>query len=88
MWGPKGLFTTHGFFELGIASILAPLKLARAKPTEEDIKHLANIGSIEWFKRAARRVAEHDLYEHYSEKGWTPSLASSVRRDLAGDASV
>ena len=33
MWGPKGLMTTHGLFEIGVASIIAPLSFADTVPT-------------------------------------------------------
>lgn len=82
-WGPKGLFSTHGFFELGVAMIMAPLRLANARPTPHEIHHLHEIGPIEWFKHTARRIAVLDMYERFYEKGWTPKLAQSVREELA-----
>src|SRR6201989_3312771 len=33
MWGPKGLFTTHAAFKMGIAFLIAPLKSAPRRPT-------------------------------------------------------
>lgn len=87
MWGPKGLFTTHGLFELGIATIIAPLRLKRACPTPADIIHIHAIGPIEWFKQAARRVAALNLYEAYYDKGWTRRLAGRIRRELAPEVS-
>ena len=82
MWGPKGLFTTHGLFEMGIATIIAPLKFGEAIPKEEDLEVMSKIGPVEWFKRAAREIAVLDMYDRYYQKGWTPKLAWQVRHKL------
>lgn len=82
MWGPKGLFTTHGLFEIGIATIIAPLKFSEAAPKKRDIHNLEKIGPIELFKRTAREIAVMDMYKAYYEKGWTPKLSWQVRHQL------
>jgi hypothetical protein len=82
-WGPKGLFITHGLFEHGVAVIMKPLTLTHAMPSIQDINNLHKIGPVEWFKHAARRIAGLDLYERFYEQGWTPRLASAVRKELA-----
>jgi hypothetical protein len=82
MWGPKGLFTTHGMFEIGIATLIAPLTFGEAVPTKRDIQQLSELGVIELFKRTAREVAVLDMYDRYYEKGWTPKLAWEVRHKL------
>lgn len=82
MWGPKGLLTTHGLFEIGIATIIAPLSFGEAIPKEADIKTMNEIGPIEWFKRSAREIAILGMYDSYYKKGWTPKLAWQVRHKL------
>lgn len=82
MWGPKGLFTTHGMFELGVASIIAPLSFGEAAPKPADIDKMLAIGPVEWFKRAAREIAILGMYDNYYQKGWTPRLAWQVRHKL------
>lgn len=82
MWGPKGLLTTHGLFELGIATIIAPLSFNEAAPGPADIRKMAKLGPIEWFKRAAREIAALEMYENYYKSGWTPTLAWQVRYKL------
>lgn len=82
MWGPKGLLTTHGLFELGIATIIAPLSFSEAVPKPADIRAMKRIGPIEWFKRAARDIAAMNMYDNYYKKGWTPTLAWQVRQEL------
>ncbi|MDZ7744909.1 MAG: hypothetical protein U5K77_04110 [Candidatus Saccharibacteria bacterium] len=82
MWGPKGLLTTHGLFEIGIATIIAPLSFGEAIPRKEDVARMLEIGPIEWFQRSAREIAILDMYEQYYKKGWTPKLAWQVRHRL------
>ncbi len=82
MWGPKGLFTTHGLFEIGIATIIAPLNFGEAAPKQQDIKNMEEIGPIELFRRTAREIAVMDMYKAYYQKGWTPKLSWQVRHQL------
>lgn len=82
VYGPKGLMTTHGLFEMGIATIMAPLGFGEAAPKKADIKTMLDIGPVEWFKYTAREIAVLDMYESYYDKGWTPKLAWQVRHKL------
>lgn len=82
MWGPKGLFITHGLFEMGIALIMAPMRFHLCKPNDYDIKILHEIGIVEFFRRKAREVALMEMYENYYKKGWTSKLARQVRDEL------
>jgi hypothetical protein len=82
MWGSKGLMTTHGTFELGIASIIAPLPFNEARPSKIDVELAQNIGLVELFKRTAHEIALMNLYNTYYLKGWTPLLASNIRTKL------
>jgi hypothetical protein len=82
MWGPRGLFTTHGLFELGVATLIVPLTFNEAVPKNKDIQHAQEIGIGELFKRAAREIAVLDMYKAYYKKGWTPKLANQVRHKL------
>ncbi len=82
MWGPKGLRTAHGLFEIGIASLIKPLSFGEAQPSQRELAMVHEIGLIEWFKRMAREVAVLDLYDRYTKRGWTPKLAYQVRHKL------
>lgn len=82
MWGPKGLMTTHGLFEIGVASIIAPLSFADTVPTIADLRAVEELGVAEWFRRTAREIAVLDMYTRYQQKGWTPKLAYEVRHKL------
>jgi hypothetical protein len=82
MWGPKGLFTTHGMFEMGIATLIMPLSFSDAVPRQTQLNRIRRIGLVEWFKQTAREIAILDMYDRYYEKGWTPKLAYDVRHKL------
>ncbi len=83
MWGAKGLFTSHGLFEMGVATLMLPMRLREAAPQEEDFKRLAEDGLVEFFKYTARHVAELDMFKRYIDSGWTAKLANEVRHELA-----
>lgn len=83
MWGPKGLITTHGMFEFGLATLIAPLTFKESIPSAQDIATVRNIGIGEWFKRSAREIAVLDMYNRYYSRGWTTKLAYDVRQRLA-----
>lgn len=81
-WGPKGLRTAHGLFELGIATVMAPSSFGEAMPTRTETQSAKELGVIEIFRRAAREIAVLDMYNTYIEKGWTPRLAYQIRHKL------
>jgi hypothetical protein len=83
MWGPKGLLATHGFFEFGVAALIAPVSAKAVRITDEDMEKLYKYGVIELFKRTAKEVSGLDMYHRYMDKGWTPQLARQVRNHLA-----
>lgn len=82
MWGPRGLRTAHGLFELGIATLIAPLAFGELKSSKNDYKRLHKLGLMEYYKQAAREVAVLDLFDAYILKGWTPKLAWQIRHQL------
>lgn len=82
MWGTKGLFMTHGLFEIGIATLIKPLSFSDSIPDKEDLKRVEKIGIIELFKRSAKEVSAMNMYDAYYKKGWTPKLAYQVRHEL------
>lgn len=83
MWGPKGLFTTHAAFEMGVACLLASRRLRRSLPTPDKIAAFQAQPLAEWFRRLAQDVARLELYSAFYESGWTIPLARQVRRQLA-----
>lgn len=83
MWGPKGLFTTHGAFEMGVATLIMPLSLKNAVPTKKQIEQFHAMDVAEWFRQTAQEVANLKYYDRFYQDGWTTKLAREVRRELA-----
>ena len=82
MWGPKGLFITHLGFEIGVASIMAPLKFKQTIPSQQEID-LFNIGIDQWYRQIAQEVASLNLYDDFYKMGWTISLTKKIKKFLA-----
>ena len=82
VWGPKGLMTAHSMFELGVATIIAPLSMKDSVPKEHEIKEALEVGITDYFKRSAREIAVADMYMRYIKKGWTAKLVHDVRHKL------
>lgn len=83
MWGPRGLLATHGFFEFGVAALIAPFSIKHVRITQKDFEDLQEYGLIELFRRTAKEISGLDMYQKYYEQGWTPRLARQVRNHLA-----
>lgn len=80
--GAKGVMSTHLNFEAGIASILMGTRLH--PEFDQRLWHDAKkLGYLAFFKREAREVADQGLYDLFYKKGWTQSLARTIKRDLA-----
>jgi hypothetical protein len=82
VWGPRGLFTAHGAFEMGIAAIIKPIGFSDAMPTREDLQIIDKLGIAEVFERTAREIAVMEMFDTYRHKGWTPKLVRQVRQKL------
>jgi hypothetical protein len=84
MWGPKGLFTTHAAFEMGVAYLMVPLKSTgkRLRLTSDKIEQFQAQSLPEWFRKTAQEVARLELYDAFYRSGWTISLARRVRNQL------
>lgn len=82
MWGPKGLMTAHGMFELGVATLIKPLTFSESLPTKKDTALMQEIGVAAWFVRIAREIAVLDMYHRYLDKGFNAKLAYDIRHKL------
>lgn len=82
MWGPRGLLATHGFFEFGVAALLAPFSSRQIEITAHDVADLRAHGMLELFRRTAREIGGLDMFHQYYESGWTPRLARQARKHL------
>ncbi len=81
-WGAGGVFTAHLSFELGIASMVAPLGFADAWPSKQDIEDLEAYGFEAVFLRALHRIDELKLYDAFGQSGWTRPLATQAKKQL------
>lgn len=82
-WGAKGVMTTHGFFEWGFATTLAPLRLEKAKPSKNDLIRIKQHGIRTIFLDNMHHIASMKMYESFQRRGWTPALARQTRTELA-----
>ena len=83
MWGTKGLMTTHGSFEIGVAMISAPRRFKRmATPSEEDLRIAQDKGILTLFKGVAKDIDSLHMYQNYYRLGWTKKLIREVRLEL------
>lgn len=82
MWGGGGLYTTHASFELGVATLIAPLTFKETLPAPNELARAKELGVVLLFSQAAREIAVLDMYHNYRKKGWTPKLAWQVRHRL------
>lgn len=82
VYGVKGVLSMHGFFEFGVAALLAPIKMKTARLSDSDLEMVIDIGYEEVFKRAAREIAVLYMYERFHERGWTVKLSRDVRNHL------
>lgn len=81
MWGPKGLLTSHIWFELGVALAIAPASSKfRLKPGA--VQELRQHGLEKLFHRKAQEVAALQIYDSFSKVGWTPRLAWRTKHRL------
>ncbi len=82
-WGPKGLFMTHAAFELGVATIIKPLKYGKRKCNAGELNFDLNSHNIKhWYRGIAQEVAKMNIYDNFYQKGWTRELAREVRNQL------
>lgn len=84
MWGTKGLLTTHGTFEWGVATLILPMRFKnRASVSQTEVEHVVEYGIGPWFRRVAQEIARLELYDAFYDNGWTNKLAKDIRRKLA-----
>lgn len=83
MWGPRGLLSGHGLFEIGVATLIRPLTFSKSIPTQNDLRRSQKQGVAEFFQANAREIAQLDMYERYIKSGWSTKLMIEVRQLLA-----
>lgn len=82
-WGAKGIMTTHGLFEWGVATTIAPLKLRNGYPNSNELIRVRTEGIVPIFKDVAMHIYSLNMYERFHRKGWTKRLIRETREILA-----
>lgn len=82
-WGAKGVMTTHGMYEWGVATTIAPLRLKSGYPTKAECRQVMRDGIISIFKQAAADIYDLKMYDRFIKKGWTQRMARETREFLA-----
>ncbi len=82
-WGAKGVMTTHGLYEWGVATTIAPLRLKAGYPTKAECRAIMRTGIVAVFKKAAKDIYDLKFYDRFMQKGWTNKMARETREVLA-----
>lgn len=81
-WGAGGVFSAHIGFEMGVASVVAGMKLDYDPVNDEDVERLRRDGFEVCFLEAFHTIVAMNMYETYARTGWTRTLASETRKTL------
>jgi hypothetical protein len=81
-WGIGGVFSAHLAFELGVASMIAPLKFTEALLSDEDKKQVKEFGFEAIFMRALHRIDHLKMYDAFGKRGWTRHLTTQAKKVL------
>lgn len=82
LWGARGLLTTHAMFELGVASVIAPVKFGKTPLNQREIEKISQQGVVSYFADSAKEIAELEIYEAYIRRGWTLKMSNVVKKVL------
>ena len=81
-WGAGGVFTTHGMFEMGVASAIATENFNKLSINNRDITHLSRVGFEKMFMESLHKIDALKMYDKLGDGGWTKSLAQQTRKVL------
>lgn len=81
-WGARGVFTTHGMFEMGVASAIASDNFKDLIIDKKDISHLKKLGFEAIFLESLRKIDKLKMYDNLGNNGWTQGLAKQTKNIL------
>jgi hypothetical protein len=81
-WGAKGVMTTHGLFEIGVATTIAALRLNNCKPNQNELIRARSDGIVPIFVETLLHIHSLKMYETFHKKGWNQKLARQTREIL------
>lgn len=77
-FGHKGIVSTHVMFETGVSSTVALNRLT-VKFDKDLYSRIQKLGIKSVVEDESLRIAKLNLYEQYLKKGWSASLAKTVK---------
>ena len=77
-FGRKGLMTSHMMFEGGVSTTIAMNRI-RVEFDKELYQKVLKKGIKSVVEEESLRIAKLDLYDQFIQKGWTVSLAKTVK---------
>ena len=83
MWGPKGLFSMHAAFELGFATLIAPLTFNGLLPSTDYLSNITKGKLSSWYRSLAQQIDKLNIYGSYYKTGWTRELSKLIKGILA-----
>ncbi len=81
-WGAKGVMTTHGFFEFGVAFSTKAVTFRDVRLTTRDRAAVRGNGIVPLYLDLVNQVYSWHMYDKFQKTGWTNTLALRVKNDL------
>jgi len=81
-WGVKGVFMTHGLFELGVATSIKTTRFTQSAPTAEWLDQASKKGLEQVFLDTMHEIHGLAMYERFWKQGWSTNLARETRQLL------
>lgn len=87
--GPKGVMSSHMFYEMGVATMITSFSARKLSkmPEKDEIQLVLDGGFMTLFEEKIKWVADQKYYETYLEKGWTTALARDTKQELLPEIS-
>ncbi len=81
-WGVGGVSTTHGMFEVGVASAVATERYNDFSIDKNDINSLKRIGFENLYLESIRKIDALKMYDRMGKDGWNRKLANETKKVL------
>lgn len=87
--GPKGVMSSHMFYEMGVATMITSFSARKLSkmPEKDEIQLVLDGGFMTLFEEKIKWVADQKYYETYLKKGWTTALARDTKQELLPEIS-
>ena len=87
--GPKGVMSSHMFYEMGVATMITSFSARKLSkmPEKDEIQLVLNGDFMTLFEEKIKWGADQKYYETYLKKGWTTALARDTKQELLPEIS-